>query len=134
MNRKFFSLSVDTYLRVIVVSSLAAIVGSYIVFSLLGDMLVGMPNGIIFVPPSVITWIILVHFFTRESILRVILIGAISPIVGCLSGMIYLGMGLLWLGFVIQFIWIFSPIGIIPSFLIFFAVRRDLSPRRGGTN
>jgi hypothetical protein len=130
MKLNLFPLSTRLNTRVYLISALAGFIGSNIVFGLLGGREVRMSffHGMVFIPPSIITWIFLVHFLTRGSILRVVVAGAISPIVGCLSGMIYFGAGLFWLDIVIPFIWLFASIGIVTSLLIFLAVRRDLPP------
>lgn len=84
-----------------------------------------------YVPASIFTWLILVRFLNSHSVVKVVLIGAISPFIGCIVGLLYAGMGLSWFPWVVKFYYLFAPFGIATSVMLWFSVRNCFGETRG---
>jgi hypothetical protein len=86
---------------------------------------------LIFVPASVLTWLILYRFLYTRSIIPTIFVGAISPFVGCVAGILYAGMGVFWFGYVVALCYFFAPFGIATALTIRFFIFKPSTPSSG---
>lgn len=113
-------------IRVIIISSIFCLIGSEVFFRYIGTRTtfpLSLLADLIYVPVSVAVWLILSRFLRTNSLLRVAVVGAISPLLGCLVGVVYAGAGLYWLPWVIAYYYIFAPIGVFTSFAIWSSER-----------
>jgi hypothetical protein len=119
------------YARVAFIAAVMGVIGTHAVIRLVVKAEHGFE-----IPLSVLTWLLLVHLLdwrsTPWAIVKNIVIGALSPIVGCLIGaVIYVGWGLIFLYWVIPAYHIFLPFGVATAFIIYFVERRRLAEVRG---
>jgi hypothetical protein len=125
----------DAFFRIVFISAASGFVGGWAIARILltgsVETHLNTPGVAIFVPPSVVTWVILSRFVNRHSVLRAILIGAISPVVGCVVwAIIYVGLGIFWMAIVFRFYYLFMPFGILTSLAIWrFAPWDNQRPR-----
>jgi len=141
-NRPKFPLSRGIYARTILISAIAGFLGTDIVFRLMGGLWksdewtlwnldpMTFVRDLVLVPFSIVTWIILVRFLRPTSLVRVIVIGLLSPYVGCILGLVWGGAGAIWAIWITRFVYLFAPVGLATSFAIWFAIRKDLARSR----
>ena len=113
------------YLRVSCIATVMGFIGTEVVSRFVYHVLHGFE-----IPLSILTWILLVHFLdwraTPVAVIKNALIGALSPIIGCLVGIIYGGLGLFFLLYVLPSYHVFAPFGIATALIIHVTERRKI--------
>lgn len=126
-------LTVRRYLVVAIIALVSGAVSTTAVFYVLENRLT---FATISIPPiSLVTWLILVHFMdwrpSWRGIAFAVLIGALSPVVGCIVALTYAGAGFYMLFFAIHYYLLICPFGIATSIAIYFTLRRGMIEQRG---
>jgi hypothetical protein len=87
------------------------------------------------IPASVITWLVLAHFidwhYTFRAKTRALLIGAVSPLIGCVVGLLYCGAGLFWFLYLLHYYYIAAPCGMATGVTLYFTQRHHFVEKRG---
>jgi hypothetical protein len=119
----------NMYLRAAAVSAVTGFIGGAVVLSTLllwlnsslsvpRDIYSCILAGLINLPVSVITWLVLVHYLNTNSVIRVVIVGLVSPFFACLAGLAFVEVGAVLFGLIVRFYFLFAPFGVATALII----------------